>query len=94
MQSYKLKNLPFFQEARAALKKKCECPHCTCDCEHCKNKIKQAENAGEYFKKFTKLSDNPFLDDVVIRFGISDKNEHYHVPLLISPWSYTTYRGS
>ena len=40
MQSYKLKNLPFFQEARAALKKKCECPHCTCDCEHCKNKIK------------------------------------------------------
>ena len=49
---------------------------------------------GEYFKKFTKLSDNPFLDDVVIRFGISDNNEHYHVPLLISPWSYTTYRGS
>ena len=44
---------------------------------------------GEYFKKFTKLSDNPFLDDVVIRFGISDNNEHYHVPLLISPWSYT-----
>ena len=49
---------------------------------------------GEYFKKFTKLSDNPFLDDVVIRFGISDNKEHYHVPLLISPWSYTTYRGS
>ena len=49
---------------------------------------------GDYFKKFTKLSDNPFLDDVVIRFGISDNNEHYHVPLLISPWSYTTYRGS
>ena len=54
MQTYKLKNLPFFQEARDALKQKCECPHCTCDCEHCKNKIKQAENAGEYFKKLTK----------------------------------------
>tara|TARA_B100000214_G_scaffold157217_1_gene112795 strand:+ start:161 stop:328 length:168 start_codon:yes stop_codon:yes gene_type:complete len=54
LQTYKLKNLPFFQEARAALKKKCDCPHCTCDCEHCKNKIKQAENAGEYFKKLTK----------------------------------------
>jgi hypothetical protein len=54
LQSYKLKNLPFFQEARAVLKKKCECPHCTCDCEHCKNKIKQAENAGEYFKKLNK----------------------------------------
>ncbi len=49
---------------------------------------------GEYFRKFTKLDAIPFLDDVVIRFGISDKNQHYHVPLLISPWSYTTYRGS
>ena len=49
---------------------------------------------GEYFRKFTKLNDIPFLDDVVIRFGVSDKNAHYHVPLLISPWSYTTYRGS
>ena len=49
---------------------------------------------GEYFRKFTKLDEIPFLDDVVIRFGISDINEHYHVPLLISPWSYTTYRGS
>jgi hypothetical protein len=50
LQTYKLKNLPFFQEARAALEKKCDCPHCTCDCEHCKNKIKQAENAGKYFE--------------------------------------------
>ena len=49
---------------------------------------------GEYFRKFTKLDEIPFLDDVVIRFGISDINEHYHVPLLISPLSYTTYRGS
>ena len=46
------------------------------------------------FKKFTKLTEIPFLDDVVIRFGISDNNEHYHVPLLITPWSYSTYRGS
>ena len=49
---------------------------------------------GEYFRKFTKLNEILFLDDVVIRFGISDNNQHYHVPLLISPWSYTTYRGS
>ena len=54
LQTYKLKNLPFFQEVRAALKEKCNCPHCTCDCEHCKKKIKQAENAGEYYKKLTK----------------------------------------
>lgn len=39
-------------------------------------------------------SDIPFLDQVPIRFGISDENSHYHVPLLISPWAYSTYRGS
>ncbi len=35
-----------------------------------------------------------FLDLVPIRFGISDPNAHYHVPLLTSPWAYSTYRGS
>ena len=49
---------------------------------------------GDYFKKITKLSKPPFLDEVIIRFGISNPNEHYHVPLLVSPWSYSTYRGS
>ncbi len=49
---------------------------------------------GEYFKKFVKLKEPIFLDDVVIRFGINDPNAHYHVPLLVSPWSYSTYRGS
>ena len=49
---------------------------------------------GDYFKKITKLPKPPFLDEVVIRFGISNPNEHYHVPLLVSPWSYSTYRGS
>jgi 5-hydroxyisourate hydrolase len=36
----------------------------------------------------------PFLDEVPVRFGIGDASQHYHVPLLVSPWSYTTYRGS
>jgi 5-hydroxyisourate hydrolase len=36
----------------------------------------------------------PFLDEIPIRFGIVDATAHYHVPLLVSPWSYTTYRGS
>ena len=36
----------------------------------------------------------PFLDEVPIRFGIADANAHYHVPLLVSPWAYSTYRGS
>ena len=49
---------------------------------------------GEYFKKITETPKIPFLDDVVIRFGISNPKEHYHVPLLVSPWSYSTYRGS
>ena len=49
---------------------------------------------GDYFKKMTKLPQIPFLDDVVIKFGISNAKEHYHVPLLVSPWSYSTYRGS
>ena len=49
---------------------------------------------GDYFKNITKSDELPFLDDVVIRFGISNSKEHYHVPLLVSPWSYSTYRGS
>lgn len=38
-------------------------------------------------------SDPPFLDEVIIRFALAD-DDHYHVPLLVSPWSYSTYRGS
>ena len=49
---------------------------------------------GDYFKKITDLPKTPFLDEVVIRFGISNSKEPYHVPLLVSPWSYSTYRGS
>ena len=49
---------------------------------------------GDYFKNTSSASDIPFLDDVIIRFGISDPSQHYHVPLLVSPWSYSTYRGS
>ena len=49
---------------------------------------------GDYFKNISSINDMPFLDDVVIRFGISDPSQHYHVPLLVSPWSYSTYRGS
>lgn len=50
---------------------------------------------ADYFQsKGDKLSSPPFLNKVPIRFGISDADSHYHVPLLISPWSYSTYRGS
>ena len=40
------------------------------------------------------LPDPPFLDTVPLEFGIADPASHYHVPLLASPWSYGTYRGS
>jgi 5-hydroxyisourate hydrolase len=40
------------------------------------------------------LPEPPFLDEVVIAFGIADSHGDYHVPLLVSPWSYSTYRGS
>ena len=49
-------------------------------------------NIGHYYA--TKEIDCPFLKDDVIRFYISNSDENYHVPLLISPFSYSTYRGS
>ncbi|MGF1498432.1 MAG: hydroxyisourate hydrolase [Elainellaceae cyanobacterium] len=50
---------------------------------------------GSYFAKTSEaLPDPPFLNRVPIQFGIADANAHYHVPLLASPWSYSTYRGS
>jgi 5-hydroxyisourate hydrolase len=50
---------------------------------------------GEYFTKLgTVLPDPPFLEKAVIQFGMADATSHYHVPLLATPWSYTTYRGS
>jgi 5-hydroxyisourate hydrolase len=47
-----------------------------------------------YFARDTDLPEPPFLGRVPIRFGIADPDAHYHVPLLVSPWSYSTYRGS
>ena len=48
---------------------------------------------GDYFAD-EDADDPPFLDRVPIRFGVADAGAHYHVPLLASPWSYSTYRGS
>jgi 5-hydroxyisourate hydrolase len=52
------------------------------------------ETAAYFRAAGVALSDPPFLDDVVLRFAIADGASHYHVPLLVSPWSYATYRGS
>ncbi len=50
---------------------------------------------GDYFRGAGQiLPEPPFLDLVPLSFGIADPQGHYHVPLLVSPWSYSTYRGS
>ncbi|OLP17885.1 hydroxyisourate hydrolase [Leptolyngbya sp. 'hensonii'] len=49
---------------------------------------------GDYFSRLESLPTPPFLDQVPLRFGVADPMAHYHVPLLVSPWSYSTYRGS
>lgn len=52
-------------------------------------------HVADYFRRRgAALPAVPFLDRVPLRFGIADKDAHYHVPLLCSPWSYSTYRGS
>ncbi len=51
--------------------------------------------AGAYLRTSgTKLGEPPFLDVIPIRFGIDNATQHYHVPLLLSPYGYSTYRGS
>jgi 5-hydroxyisourate hydrolase len=40
------------------------------------------------------LAEPPFLDEIPIRFAVADPGAHYHIPLLVSPWSFATYRGS
>jgi 5-hydroxyisourate hydrolase len=52
-------------------------------------------HAGAYLKASgVALPEPPFLDVIPLRFGIANKAEHYHVPLLLSPYGYSTYRGS
>ena len=52
------------------------------------------EVAAYFRARGVKLPDPPFLDQVPLDFGVADTSAHYHVPLLCSPWSYSTYRGS
>ena len=51
-------------------------------------------HVGDFFKNITKLDKPNFLNEVSIKFGVSNPKEKYHIPLLFSPWSYSTYRGS
>ena len=49
---------------------------------------------GDYFGRGAPAPVVPFLDAVPVRFAIADAGAHYHIPLLCTPWSYATYRGS
>ncbi|NHR08739.1 hydroxyisourate hydrolase [Chromobacterium haemolyticum] len=52
-------------------------------------------HAGDYFAaQGVKLPEPRFLDQVALRFGVAKADENYHVPLVLTPWSYSTYRGS
>ncbi|WP_428419852.1 hydroxyisourate hydrolase [Methylibium sp.] len=52
-------------------------------------------SVAAYFKaRGVALPEPPFLDEVPLDFGLADPSLHYHVPLLVSPWAYSTYRGS
>jgi len=60
-----------------------------------KGRYRLVFSASAYFRACgLKLPDPPFVDEVVLDFGVADAKAHYHVPLLVSPWSYSTYRGS
>lgn len=51
--------------------------------------------AGDYFRRTgADLPDPPFVDRVTIDFGVAEPGGSYHVPLLVSPWAWSTYRGS
>jgi hydroxyisourate hydrolase len=52
-------------------------------------------HVGDYFRRAgAKIAEPAFLDVIPIRFSVADPTAHYHVPLLVTPWSYATYRGS
>ncbi|WP_104204733.1 hydroxyisourate hydrolase [Billgrantia saliphila] len=52
-------------------------------------------HAGDYLRRQGIQADEPrFLDVIPLRFGVADASQHYHVPLLLSPYGYSTYRGS
>lgn len=52
------------------------------------------EVAAYFRARGVELAEPPFLDVVTVRFGVAEVGARLHVPLLVSPWSYTTYRGS
>ena len=71
------------------------CPGLLSGDEMAAGKYRLEFEIGRYFAvQGVALPDPPFLDCVAIDFGVADPDGHYHVPLLVSPFGYSTYRGS
>lgn len=61
----------------------------------CKGNYRLVFEVNDYFAaRGVELPEPNFLNHVALDFGVSHEDQHYHVPLLVSPWSYSTYRGS
>jgi 5-hydroxyisourate hydrolase len=65
------------------------------DAALCVGRYSLTFHVAEYFRAAGfQMTDPPFLDEVVITFGVANADQNYHIPLLTTPWSYSTYRGS
>ncbi len=72
---------------------RCLCPLLAGDAFHT-GRFTLTFHLGEYFRlRGISLPEPAFIEQAVIQIGIADASQHYHVPLLISPWSYSVYRG-
>lgn len=64
------------------------------DATFSKGRYELTFHVADYFRgRSVPIADPPFIDAAVVRIGIADASQHYHVPLLITPWSYSVYRG-
>lgn len=72
---------------------RCDAP-LLADADFTKGQYELVFEVGAYFATRGVKSEVAFLDSVPVRFGVDDVGAHYHVPLLISPFGYSTYRGS
>ena len=85
---------PVLAEARTNADGRCDGPLLTPEAFKT-GRYELAFHVADYFRsQGVDLPDPPFLDVVTIAFGVSDPSAHHHVPLLVSPYGYSTYRGS
>ena len=81
-------------ETRTNQDGRCDAPLLAGDALKAGRYILAFDTAAYFRARGVTMSEPPFLDRIEIAFGIDDPDAHYHVPLLVSPFSYSTYRGS